>query len=369
MLTQTLIVYLSLAFTLIFFCKKAKKYRNWNITLFPIIIYSIIIGIRYKVGIDYSAYLNMYVDPFSITERIEPGFQLILSTLRNLGLHYSVFFGTVAFLQLYFIYRAIKSYPELYPFLAFTFMFGCVWYDYANGLRQELAFCIFVFSLKFILDKKWIWHYLLIALAFTMHKSAIVLAIIYPLFQLKKDWFTNIKIQLLLLVGALVLMHFNIVQSAIQQLEGIIALLGYDNYLEGNSEEKISTNVELGIGFFVLLCINIMLIANSSKVKEYFNRTWLSYAYNLYYIGVLWQYIFITSHLFNRMNYYLYGFQYIIAAFTLAYFWNKKRKILFSLLVGLYLLLFTGYLSNIETSSIGYIFYWQYDLYYLKNNF
>ena len=369
MLTQTLIVYLSLAFIFIFFCNKAKKYKNWNITLIPIIAYSIIMGVRYKVGVDYYAYLSMYLDPYFVTERIEPGFQFILSTLRDFDFHFSIFFGTIAFLQIYFIYRAIKQYPDLYNFLAFTFMFGCVWYDYANGLRQELAFCIFVFSLKFLYEKKWLWHYLLIALAFTMHKSAIVLAIIYPLFQLKKDWFTNIKIQLLLLVGALILMQINIVQSVVQQLENVIALLGYDNYLAGNSEEKITTNIELGIGFFVLLCIKIMLIANSNKVKEYFNRTWLPYAYNLYFIGVLWQYIFITSQLFNRINYYLYGFQYIVAAFTLAYFWNTKRKSLFWILIGLYLLLFTGYLSNIETSSIGYIFYWQYDLYSLKNNF
>lgn len=369
MLTQTLIVYLSLAFIFIFFCNKAKKYKNWKITLFPIIIYAIIMGIRYKVGVDYSAYLNMYLDPYFVTERIEPGFQLILSTLRDFGFHYSVFFGTIAFLQIYFIYRAVKQYPDLYGFLAFTFMFGCVWYAYANTMRQQLAFCIFVFSLKFILEKKWLWHYLLIALAFTMHKSAIVLAIIYPLFQLKKDWFTNIKIQLLLLVGALILMQINIVQSAVQQFENIISLLGYSGYLEGRSEEKITTNVELGIGFFVLLCINIMLIANSNKVKEYFYHTWLPYAYNLYFIGVLWQYIFITSQLFIRMNDYLYGFQYIVGAFTLAYLWNTKKKIQFPLLVCLYLLLFTGYISSIETSSIGYIFYWQYDLHSLKNNF
>ena len=368
MLTQTLIVYLSLALIFIFSCNKAKKYNNWKITLFPIIIYAIIMGVRYKVGIDYSAYLSMYLAYYG-DERIEPGFQLLLSTLRDFNFHYSVFFGTVAFLQIYFIYRAIKQYPDLYSFLAFTFMFGCVWYDYANGLRQELAFCIFVFSLKFILEKKWLRHYLLIALAFTMHKSAIVLSILYPLFQLKKDWFTNVKIQLLLLVGALFLMQINVIQSAVQHLEGAITLLGYDNYLEGRSEEKITTDVELGIGFFVILCINIILIANSNKVKKYFNRTWLSYAYNLYFIGVLWQYIFITSQLFNRINYYLYGFQYIIAAFTLAYLWNTKRKLQFSLLVCLYLLLFTGYISSIETSSIGYIFYWQYDLHYLKSNF
>lgn len=368
MLTQTLIVYLSLSFIFIFFCNTAKKYKNWGITLIPIIVYAIIMGIRYKVGVDYSAYLNLYLDPISRTIPIEPGFQLIVSTLRDFGFHYSVFFGCIAFLQLYFIYRAIKHYPDIYGFLAFTFMFGCVWFTYANGLRQQLAFCIFVFSLKFILEKKWICHYLLIALAFTMHKSAIILTIMYPLLQLKKDWFTNIRIQLLFLAGSLILMKINIVQSLLQQLEGAITLLGYDNYLEGNFDEKISTPVELGVGFFVLLSINVVLITNSNKVKEYFNHTWLPFAYNLYYIGVLWQYIFITSQLFNRINYYLYGFQYIIAAFTLAYFWNTKQKNLFWLLTGLFLLLFTGYISNIETSSIGYIFYWQQDWYYLKNH-
>lgn len=368
MLTQTLIVYLSLAFIFIFFCNRAKKYKKWKITLVPIIIYAIIMGVRYKVGIDYSAYKALYTNDYG-ADRIEPGFQFIMSILRNLDFHYSLFFGTVAFLQIYFIYRAIKQYPDLYGFLAFTFMFGCAWYEYANGLRQELAFCIFVFSLKFVLEKKWFKHYLLIALAFSMHKSAIVLALLYPLFQLKKDWFTNVKIQLMLLAGALVVMQINVVQSTIQQIEGLITLLGYDNYLEGRSEEKITTDVELGIGFFVTLCINIIQIVNSNKVKKYFNRTWLHYAYNLYFIGVLWLYIFITSQLFNRVNYYLYGFQYIIGAFTLAYLWNTKRKALFWILIGLYLLLFIGYVSNIETSSIGYIFYWQYDLYHLKSNF
>ncbi len=368
LLAQTLIVYLSLAFIFIFFCNKAKNYKNWVLVLIPIILYAIIMGLRYKVGADYYQYLNMYLDPYFITERIEPGFQLILSTLRNLGFHYSVFFGTIAFLQLYFIYRAIKQYPDLYGFLAFTFMFGCVWYSYANGLRQQLAFCIFVFSLKFILEKKWIWYYIFIGLAYTMHKSAIVLTLIYPLFLLKKNWFSNIKVQLILLIGALFLMTLNVVHTIIQKFDNIITLLGYDTYLEGNTDEMISHNVDIGIGFFVLLSINIILIIYSNKTKEYFRHTWLPYAYNLYYIGVLWQYVFITSQLFNRINYYLYGFQYIIAAFTLAYFWNTKQKKIFWILTGLHLLLFIGYISNIESSSIGYIFYWQRDWYYLKNH-
>ena len=164
---QTYIVYI-LLFLMMFFCAKLSSERKeWVWLCFAIFIYSVIFGMRYGVGVDHLAYLEDYQRAtFALdnpNDDTEVGFKFIRNFFATRGFHYTIYFSLIAFLQLWLIFKVVKKSRSIYPYLVLTFFLGCIWLTYANGLRQQLAFCIFAYSLLFIEDKKTIpIHYILL---------------------------------------------------------------------------------------------------------------------------------------------------------------------------------------------------------------
>ena len=295
----------------------------------------------------------------------ESGFRFIMMTLIGWEAHFSYFFGIIAFLQLYLIFRSVKNDPEVYPFLVFTFMFGCVWLTYANGLRQQLAFCLFALAILFVEKSRWLFYYITIAISISMHSSAVLLALIYPLLKLKKDWLENVNVQtqILLLFIAIIVGNINVVQKYFGLLETYASFLGYERYfLDKYDDITYSPTVQKGVGYYVMLLINFILVWKSVLFKEFFDRKYIYYIYNLYYVGVLLTYSFMGNQLIWRLNYYFYGFSYIVGAYALLYAKENEKRTYWTLL-GLYILIFVGTMFRSDSNTSLFRFYWQiYDL-------
>lgn len=372
---QSIMVYLSLSCVMVWLSSLRKDGKIQYIPiLMALVLYSIIMGIRYGVGIDHLTYKYIYEeclmqgDIFSLPN-LEPGFQFMVKQISSLGLHYSFFFTIIAFLQIFLVFYSVKDTPSIYPYLTFTFMFSCVWFSYANGMRQQLAFCIFSYSMLCLFHKKIIWHYFFILLAALIHKSAIILVVFYPLFIVRKEWIKSVKLQYILLAGSLFLMSMNIVFDVIGVIEKYLSAANfYVGYLDTTDKSKLeflSRDTNFGVGFILMLAINIGIIYYSNEIKREFKDTWVPAIYNLYFFGMLWHYIFTQSLMFNRIAYYFYGFNFIIGAYTLFFLYQKKRKHFWGL-ARLYALVFLGNISHVGTGNITYIFFWQDYLYHLK---
>ena len=142
--------------------------------IYAIIAYSIVFGIRYGVGVDFFSYLHNYnaytttTGHWGVSKQFEIGFGLITEIIADLKAHYTIYFGVIAFLQLYFTLLAFKKEYKLYPYLVFSFMVSCYWLTYSNGLRQIMAMSIWIWAIKFLAEKK-PWQFCLsILLAFTI---------------------------------------------------------------------------------------------------------------------------------------------------------------------------------------------------------
>lgn len=361
---QTILVYSLLFFVMYVLCYYASKQNKWWAVVVALIIYSIIFGLRYGVGVDFFGYLEIY-EKCRITDgqtllygkTFAPGFLFIMKTLALNNFHYGWFFGVVAFLQIFLVFLSVKKDRYIYPFLVITFMLGGSWLSYANGLRQILAVCCFMVSLRFAGEKKIIWHYIFICLAILMHNSAWILIIFYPLLWFKGEWFSNLKLQFILLGISLVIMQFDAIWGIMQYIDYGAELLGYERYLDV-TEKLQSKELGIGLGFFIMLMINIICIYFSNDVKHFFNSRFLVYIYNFYFIGVLIAYAFLTSHIIQRVNYYFYGLQLIFAAYTLFYL-SKENKKFFYLLLSLYFLTFVAILYRAEFNTAMYLFNWE----------
>lgn len=88
-----------------------SHYSYLGVLLCIILIFSIVFGARYKVGIDFLNYKRIYevIQQGTKTDDIiEPGFFIICKVIGGLGLHYFFFFFFFCCIQVSFIIAAFK---------------------------------------------------------------------------------------------------------------------------------------------------------------------------------------------------------------------------------------------------------------------
>lgn len=347
--------------------KKYVKTNKYYYVVAAIAIYAIIFGMRYGVGADFFAYLHEFESMVKYGESLtktEPGYELLERIAAFTGSS-TFYFALVAFLQLFFVVLGFKEKKYIYPTLFFTFVFMATWLNYGNGLRQVLASCIWTFSIKYIIERKPIIHYLLVAVAITLHYSAWVLIIFYPIIRFSSNWFKKPIIEIALVILSLIVGNINVIQEVIQQSETLIVLLGYDNYLT-TYDEMIESEVTLGAGFIIGLLIKLIVIFYSEKVKKFVNSDYYNILYSLYVVGVIIGYAFIGSQMISRINWYFNICSFGIVAFTLYYFKTSKQKVPFVALGSLTILTFAAIIYKAAVNTALFVFNWQDQFFALK---
>ncbi len=142
-------------------------------------------GLRYAVGTDYFAYLNIYkqyANEFwdSILTLDEPGFKFIcwISVLIGGDGFTAIFLASLVTVFL-FLRTIYKNTDMLLPATLLYIFLGC-WHGAFNGIRQYLAAAVIFAGVRFIKEKKF-WKYAFIVfIAFLFHSSALIM--IFPYF-------------------------------------------------------------------------------------------------------------------------------------------------------------------------------------------
>lgn len=367
---QTIVVYLLMfAVMLVFFKMAARTGKNFYI-VYGVLIFAITSGFRYCVGTDFFAYMQDYeyvrITGLKLSE-FEQGYQSLVKLIASSGLHYGWFFGIIGFLQLMIISMALKKDKNVYPYFVFAFVMGAVWLSYWNGIRQAIAFSFWVLSIRYIVERKPFVHYFILFMALMFHNSAAALFVFYPIFVKKSEWFHNVKMQYVLFAVSLILMSVDFIQNILNQFDKVAIFMGYEGYTDERYLHKVfSQNVELGLGFYITLFVNVILVGFSNKAKIWYGKSFFCVIYDLYFVGVLLKYAFISSQLIQRFNWYFVGFDYIVTAYMLYYLYNKKRN-MFYIVVGLYLLTFVAYMYRMEENTVMYVFNFQEEYFGLKH--
>lgn len=329
-------------------------------------------GMRYGLGVDFFNYKqDFYLREKGLAyNSIEPLFDAWMSFFATSGLGYGLFLFSVAFFQILFIFLFIKKENKLWLPFVLSFILSSVWLGYCNGLRQNLAFCVFVYAFQYIGLRKPFKYVILITLATLIHKSAALLIIFYPISNLRKGWINTVKGRIMIFVISLILMNMNMVQALLQQLDYLIVLLGYEGYLENlNSSYVLDADLKLGVGFFIWAVIDIICLLKSQYVKAYFLRSSISVSmpavYDMYVVGLFINNAFVASKAIGRINYYFLGWRVIILAFTIAWALKNDRITAYTILF-LLLLIFLSVIYQGETNTAIYIFNWQKDKFSLQ---
>lgn len=380
---QSVLVYTSLAIIMILcgilaanreirFFKK-KSLSNYSLSFFyieiflPIFAFAIIFGCRYNVGVDYPSYLEGYL--YGYENDFEFLFGLITKGMASLNIHYAVYFSLWAFIEVFLLFYTFRNQRFLFPYIAFFLIFGSYYLSMMNIIRQQLAACIFLFSLQYVDSRKWIKYYLCVLLAFLFHKSALLLLIIYPLFSKKKDWFPTRKIQFVLyLIAVYLSTNYDLVVKLISTPFVLFTgVLGYDSYLQGilyneklNSVAQFGNNT--GLGKFILIYLSFVIIWYSDRLKKFYNNSFFLIIYSLWFIRILADFIVGESIILNRPFVYVYNLKIVMLAYFVIFCFRKggiKLSLLAFSVILIHIALFFNVLSNGKVNTSEFNFFWQ----------
>lgn len=234
------------------------------------ILIFLFLAFRYDFGNDYDTYLNLFQqfscledydfnNPFSLF--YEPGWVILNFLFQSLG-----FFSLNIFLALLsciVYYKFVKNYVHrsLYWLAVFIYVFTPAFLLLqSSAMRQSVGVMIFIFSIDYLVKKRFFPYLLLILLASLFHYSAIFLIFVYPLVYFNK------KIQIF--SGIYLIFTYSLLFLFSKNLAPIFKdlLLNVNDKYSAYTDQG-SVNSGFGFIYFTFLLV-ILLFNDKNHTKE-----------------------------------------------------------------------------------------------------
>lgn len=304
-----------------FFARNLNSKQSYFVIFISIVLYSLIIGMRYNVGADYLTYMNDYNN--QSIERYEIGFKFLNNFFYHVGFPFPLLCIFIAFCQLFLVYSGFKKYRELFPWIIFFYFTTLYIFFSINGMRQALAISIVIYSFQFIQERKLLRFTFTILVAMSIHKSAIVLLPFY--FIANYELLRNRLIQYLLYI-TFVALGF-IFKDYIWQLTSIAApIIGYEDISENieHYQEINWSNNGFGLSVYFWFILNSLIIFYYDRLKIAFPNKMFIILYNIFFVGLLINEIVSATYL-ARMNAYFLNIRIFIYAYFILYIFKYQK--------------------------------------------
>ena len=287
-------------------------YKSQNIIirrmglLLSIVIPAVFAGIRFNVGTDYPNYFWTFerlkdvsfkwLLTDSLHFNMDRGF-LIVSKLFAVFFSGKAIFGIWGAIILTIIVETLYEQYQEYDITIVYFSFLALYYfNSFNILRQVVAATLIFYSLKYVFNGKIIRFLICVALAATLHFSAVLAIPIWFLWNHKTDKSIGItKKWTVLLVAFLIATLWQRILPYLSVLN-IASIAKYTGYLSGNDHSNTSFLVKLvltilffalqtyiqqddeKIGFFILLFSVGMLVDYTGYYSSFVKRAAMYYS-------------------------------------------------------------------------------------------
>lgn len=267
-----------------------------------------VFGFRYGVGTDYFNYVHMF-DDISAGRghhegRVEVGFYWTNWLLGWLGFSaQSIIFVSFFFTFALIVHALVKYSDDYFVSILVLVCFGLL-FQVTNIVRQGLAFAVCLLAIPYILRRDFLRFMLVVALAtFLFHRTALFFVGAYFIPLIPRS-----QIIWLGLFGAAVMVHLS-TQKIILFLAGILGGLDfvYSGYFRdlhhvNRTSMGMGFNVLLELGLFLFVVVNLRRLPDDFKVQTFAS---------LYLFGVLLNFAFAETAMFNRVAFYYHYFSFL----------------------------------------------------------
>ena len=262
----------------------------------------------------------------------EIGFRYFLKFGSIIGNNFHVFLIIFGVLWLYLYTSVIKRCSPIIT-LSFVLLLLESYNQSLFVLRQHLAMAIVFFSYQYVIDKKLIKYLIAMAIAFSIHQTAIIALPIFFIYNINSR---KLLITTLLVSSAVLYYTFAYILTRV----GGDILYGYDSYLL--SDEGTNTTVAI---LNTLLYISYCFFLKKDVLKDGINKL----LFVVMTIGLLLSYLGIGYNPTSRLLMYYVNTSFLSVPIIASYIQSKSLRFCF---VAIILLLFF-YLSFLGSSSIS----------------
>lgn len=254
MLSYTFLVGIPILFFFI-----ANRLKSRKLEILGLFIFSIILGLRYNFGVDYSGYYLNY-NNINILDNekykfSEPAFYYLNTLFGNFSFNLMLFF--IALVTLFLFYSRIKNDRDRTLIVFIFLLYSGSYLLQIVALRQGIAAMIFFYSIEYINQRNFKKYFFGILIAALFHNSAIFLLFIYFLKNI-----TRKTLYIILLLG-LILSNYYILNPILLLLKKISFMAIYINYLQ-YTKPIFGT----GLGFIFTILFTILFIYFYNRIRD-----------------------------------------------------------------------------------------------------
>lgn len=328
------------------------------------VIFVILAGFRYKMGVDTYAYTLEYKTfptLFQLNHNFikESNYQILWilfeSTLRTISSSFYVVQIVLAAFVNYVVFKVVKTHA-VNPFLSILFYY-LLFYINLNMeiLRESVAISLLLLGINFLIKKQYLSYYGLAFIAFFFHQSAIVLFIV-PLIQLVNFNKTGYFITIIVIISIAEFLSFYFVgYLSTFNYFFTFSQYGYFDAL-GTIGSSLNTQIFNYIKYIAIPCLLLFLFFD--RLDEY-ERKYI-------FLYILFSIFYIQMAIFYRIrDYFLIFFLIAVTNGIIRGFDNKMHNLITKgavISLFLYASLFRVYYSETNKNGLQlYLHYYPYN--------
>lgn len=251
-----MIPYFLILFVVVFIAYIGRRYGSNSVRIISLTLVFLLLvvfaGLRDRsVGTDTGNYIwmllstNTFIDVFRTTEF---GFNTLLLISKSISNDYSILLTLIAFVVVGLYISTIAKLTERYETAVFLFITLGAYTFFFNGARQGIAAAICFFAIPYLLERKPKQYFLLVALAFTFHHTALIASLLYFLAVPRVSWRQIVAV----VVGSVIMTLF---LTVFVQLAEVLVDDKYSMYAdveEGGGHVLVSFLLVQGVLFYLL---------------------------------------------------------------------------------------------------------------------
>lgn len=302
----------------------------------------IVSGLRNNIG-DTGYYILGYVSKSQLTLSDiefegEFGFVILQILLHQISSDPQIFIFTIALITNLLIVLVLYKYSRMIELSLFVYIAFGMFTVSMNGVRQFLAAAIIFAATKYILNGNWRKFIVIVLLASTIHKSALILIPIY--FIVRREAWTKVTF-LLLLSSVIITMGYN---KFSEVLFSIMEETQYGNYSDSSYEGANILRVA------VTIVPIIIAFLGREKLRELWPQS--DYIVNLSIIGLIFMVVATQNWIFARFHIYFGLYNLILISWIIVLFSKNNRKFIYFSMLILFLIYF--YYEQVITLNLVY---------------
>lgn len=327
---------------------------RWNIRVAFILLFIILLaGTREaKLGTDFNNYLTFYNYILKhgkigyFFKESDIGWEYLNLIFGQFGIPSGVFFGLVSGITWFFFIKGSYKFQFLLPLMFFFVFSSGLFFWTFNGVRQSISIMIFFYAIRFVIEQDLRRYLLLISIASLFHISVIIMLPFYFITKIK----FNQKLVALLYIISLFLVgnswFMSIMSNVIIFVGSKIDILSvYIHYIEANSYAINEERTSSGLGVLIRIATTVYILYKSEYVLK--QQPKLMIYYVLFFIGAILSNVFFAVEIIGRVLQYFNICFAIVIASTVYYSTSKYERIVNTLLMGVYFILFNKQLISL----------------------